>query len=104
MFEFAFGTAPLTFGHVANFPTDRGIESSELALVVRAVPNSRRQRSLFEYLDLMATNGWFVPSDEGPQHARPSAEVVEDPESEAGGSTAPLSDAGGIFCWNLSRV
>jgi len=39
--EFPFGAAPLTFGPAADFPADHGIESSELALVVGAVPDSR---------------------------------------------------------------
>ena len=91
----AFGTAPLTFGLAADFPADYDIESSELATVVGAVPDSRRQGLLFKSSDLMATTGWFVPIDEDPLCSGPGAEAVEDPESEAGGSSAPLPDAGG---------
>ena len=65
--ESSFGTAPLTFGPAADFPADYGIESSELALVVGSIPDSRRQGSLFESPDLMATTGWFMPDDEGPR-------------------------------------
>ena len=43
----------------------------------------------------MATTGWFVPGDEDPQRSGPGAEAVEDLESEAGGSSAPVPDAGG---------
>ena len=39
--ESVFGTAPLVFGPAADFPADRGTESSELALVIGAIPDSR---------------------------------------------------------------
>ena len=81
---------------MADFTADRGIESSELALVIGAVPDSRRQGLLFESPDLMVTTGWFVPGDEAPQYPGLGAEVVEDPESEAWGSSAPLPDVEGI--------
>ena len=93
--ESSFGVAPLVFGPVADFPPMGDIEGSELDAVIRAVPESRRQGTLFESPDLMARTGWFVPSDDAPLCPDLDAGVPEDPESEAGGSSAPSPDAGG---------
>ena len=92
--ESAFGVAPLVFGPVADFPPAGDIEGSELDAVIRAVPESRRQGTLFESPDLMARTGWFVPSDDVPSCPGPDAGATGDPESEAGGSSAPSPDAG----------
>jgi len=81
--ESAFGAAPLTFGPAANFPSVGDAEDSELVPVIKAISDSRWQGSL------------FVPEDEDHRHPCPSSEAVEDPESEAGGSSVPLPDAGG---------
>ena len=79
----------------ADFPSVGDAEDSELVAVIKAIPDSRWQGSLFESPDLMATTGWFVPEDEAPRRPCPGSEAVEDPESEAGGSSVPLPDAGG---------
>ena len=94
--KLAFGAAPLTFDPAANFPADHGIESSELALVIGAVSDSRRLGSLFESLDLMATTGWFVPDSEVPRCSPRGNEILSGHEPEAGGSSALPPNAGGI--------
>ena len=61
---------------------------------------------LFESPDLMARTGWFVPGDEAPPCSGLDAGVTEDPESEAGGSSAPSPDVGGTsraYAFALSR-
>ena len=95
MSELAFEAAPLTFGPTADFPSVGDAEDSKLVAVIKAIPDSRRQGSLFESPDLMATTGWFVPEDKAPRRPTPSTEAMENPESEAGGSSTPLPDAGG---------
>jgi len=49
----------------------------------------------------MATTGWFVPNDEAPQCPGLGAEVAEGPESEAGGSSAPLPTWGVLTIYVL---
>ena len=95
MSELAFGAARLTFDPAAVFPADYGIESFELALVIGAVPDSRRQGSLFESPDLMATIGWFIPDSEAPRYPSWGDEILSGLEPEAGGSSALPPDAGG---------
>ena len=63
--------------------------------MIKAIPDSRRQGSLFESPDLMARIGWFVPFDNVPPCLGLGVEVTEDHVSEAGGSSAPPPDAGG---------
>ena len=93
--ESAFGVAPLFFGLAADFPPMGDIESSELHAVIRALPESRRQGPHFESPDLMARTGWFPPGDDALPSSGLAAEATEDPESEAGGSSAPPPDVGG---------
>ena len=57
--ESASGIAPLVFGPVADFSPVGDIEGSELDAVIRAVPESRWQGSLFESPDLMVRTEWF---------------------------------------------
>ena len=104
--ESAFGIAPLSFGPAVDFPPVGDIEGFELDAVIRAVPESRRQGSLFESPDLMARTGWFASGDDAPPCPGLGVEVMEDPESEAGGSFAPPPDVGGTsrtYAFALSR-
>ena len=54
----------------------------------------------------MAKTGWFIPGDDVPRRPVLRAEVMEGPESEAGGSSAPIPNAGGtnhIYVFMLSQ-
>ena len=93
----------LSFGPATDFPSVGDAEDSELVAVIKAILDVRRQGSLFESPDLMARTGWFVPGDEAPPH---SGLGTEDPESEAGGSSAPSPGVGGTsraYAFALSR-
>ena len=93
--EYTFGAAPHIFGPVADFPVGDDVDNSELALVVRVIPDSGRQGSIFKSPNLMATTGWFVNTGPMSRWFSPHEEAPSESESEAEDSTAPSRGAGG---------
>ena len=92
----AFRTAPLAFGLVSWFSSDGDVDDTEVESMQMGLSSSRRQASIFELPDLMATTKWFVYDVPHSPPLRSHREECSESEFEGGDFGPAVVDASSI--------